>query len=312
MEPLEPIAVEVPTVKMSIGVNKSPLAGKEGKLLTTRVIRDRLFRELDRNVALKVAETDSADVFEVSGRGQLHLTVLIETMRREGFELEIGPPTVIERKIDGKVCEPFEEVEVRVKEDYVGSVVDMFNLRKGELKDMGKEEMGGEGLSVIKYLIPTRGMLGVRSALMSATRGTALVDSTFHGYYPKISGAINGKEKGSLLAFSDGEANSHGIGSAQERGNMFIKPKDLVYKDMIVGVHQRPGDLAVNICKMKQLTNMRASGKDDSVGLVTPLELTLDGAVEYLSADEILEVTPTLLRMAKNPKMAKQKGRGGR
>ncbi|GMI19035.1 hypothetical protein TeGR_g1750 [Tetraparma gracilis] len=193
---------------MAFGVNKSPLAGKEGKFLTSRMIRDRLYKELDRNVALKVSETDSADVYEVSGRGQLHLTVLIETMRREGFELEIGPPTVIEQEIDGKMCEPFETVEVRVKEDYVGSVVDMFNNRKGELQDMGIEEGGGEGLSLIKYLIPTRGMLGVRSALMSATRGTALIDSIFDSYRPRITGAMGAKEKGSLLAFSDGEANT--------------------------------------------------------------------------------------------------------
>ena len=310
-EPLTPIAIETPTVRMSFGVNKSPLAGKEGKFLTSRMIRDRLFKELDRNVALKVAETDSADVYEVSGRGQLHLTVLIESMRREGFELEIGPPTVIERSdiegFEGKVCEPFEVVEVRVKEEYVGSVVDMFNSRKGELMDMGIEEGGGEGLSLVKYLIPTRGMLGVRSALLSATRGTALIDSMFDSYKPKIAGAMSDKEKGSLLAFSDGDANTHGIQGAQDRGSMFISPNDPVYKDMIVGVHQRPGDLGVNVCKMKALTNMRSAGKDNYVGMVPPLELTLDGAVEYLSFDEILEVTPGCLRMAKNPKMDKKK-----
>lgn len=203
-EPLPPIAVEQPTVRMTIGVNKSPLAGREGKFLTSRMIRDRLFKELDRNVALQVAETDSADRYEVSGRGQLHLTVLIETMRREGFELEVGPPTVIykENQETGKMEEPWEAVEVRVPEEYVGGVIDLLNQRKGELQDMGLEE--GEGLTVIKYLVPTRGMLGLRSSLLTATRGTAIIDSVFDSYRPKIAGEIQGRDKGSLLAFADG------------------------------------------------------------------------------------------------------------
>lgn len=205
-EPLPPIAVEQPTVRMTIGVNKSPLAGRDGKFLTSRMIRDRLFKELDRNVALQVAETDSADRYEVSGRGQLHLTVLIETMRREGFELEVGPPTVIYKKNEetGQVEEPWESVEVRVPEEYVGGVIDILNTRKGELQDMGLEE--GEGLSVIKYLVPTRGMLGLRSALLTATRGTAIIDSVFDSYRPRIAGEIQGRDKGSLLAFADGPA----------------------------------------------------------------------------------------------------------
>lgn len=203
-DPLPPIAVEQPTVRMTIGVNKSPLAGREGKFLTSRMIRDRLFKELDRNVALQVAETDSADRYEVSGRGQLHLTVLIETMRREGFELEVGPPTVIykENPETGKTEEPWESVEVRVPEEHVGGVIDLLNQRKGELQDMGLEE--GEGFNVIKYLVPTRGMLGLRSALLTATRGTAIIDSVFDSYRPKIPGDIQGRDKGSLLAFADG------------------------------------------------------------------------------------------------------------
>lgn len=261
--------------------------------------RDRLFKELDRNVALKVAETDSADRYEVSGRGQLHLTVLVETMRREGFELEIGPPSVIVKEIDGKKHEPVEKVEVRVPEEYSGAVIDMFNNRKGELLNMGLDE-GDGGFSIIEYRIPTRGMIGIRSALLTATRGTAIIDSLFDSYQP-VAGEIGGSEKGSLLAFSDGSANTFGIQGAQDRGNMFVSPNDEVYKGMIVGVHQRPGDLEVNICKTKALTNMRSAGKDNYVGIVPPLELTLDGAVEYLSSDEILEVTPTKMRMAKNP-----------
>jgi GTP-binding protein len=232
-EPLEPIAVEQPTVRMTIGVNKSPLAGREGKFLTSRMIRDRLFKELDRNVALRVAETDSADRFEVSGRGQLHLTVLIESMRREGFELEIGPPTVIfkENPDTKKMEEPWESVEVRVPEEYLGAVVDLLNVRKGEMMDMGLEE--GEGMNIVKYLVPTRGMLGLRSALLSATRGTALIDSIFDSYRPKISGDIQARDKGSLLAFADGPATTFGIEGAQTRGNMFVGVGDDVYKGMM-------------------------------------------------------------------------------
>lgn len=303
-DPLPPIAVEQPTVRMTIGVNKSPLAGREGKFLTSRMIRDRLFKELDRNVALQVEETESADRYTVSGRGQLHLTVLIETMRREGFELEVGPPTVIYivNEETGKEEEPWESVEVRVPEEYVGGVVDLFNIRKGELLDMGLEE--GEGMSVIKYLVPTRGMLGLRSSLLTATRGTAIIDSVFDSYRPKITGEIQGRDKGSLLAFSDGVVTSHGLEGAQDRGKLFINPSEDVYKGMIVGIHQRPGDLEVNICKLKQLTNMRSANKGITVGLAGVVDMSMDQCVEYIAADEILEVTPTKFRMSKNPSMA--------
>lgn len=261
-EPLPPIAVEKPTVRMTLGVNKSPLSGREGKFLTSRMIRDRLFKELDRNVALKVDETESADRYMVSGRGQLHLTVLIENMRREGFELEVGPPTVIYQQNEetGELEEPWESVEVRVPEQYVGGCVDIFNQRKGELVDMGLDD-SGEGLSLVKYLVPTRGMLGLRSSLLTATRGNAIIDSVFDSYRPKIKGEIQAREKGSLLAFADGTVTSFGLEGAQERGKMMAKPGDEVYKGMIVGIHQRPGDLEVNVCKTKQLTNMRSANK---------------------------------------------------
>jgi GTP-binding protein len=305
--PLEPIAVEQPTVRMTIGVNKSPLAGREGKLLTSRMIRDRLFKELDRNVALRVEETESSDRYEVSGRGQLHLTVLIENMRREGFELEVGPPTVIykENAETGKMEEPWESVEVRVPEEYMGAVVDLLNMRKGELQDMGLEE--GEGLSVVKYLVPTRGMLGLRSALLSSTRGTAIIDSVFDSYRPKIQGDIQARDKGSLLAFADGGATTFGIEGAQNRGQMIVSVGEDVYKGMIVGIHQRPGDLEVNICKTKALNNIRSATKEMKTGVVPPIDMSLDACVEYLAADEILEVTPSLFRMAKNPDMDKKK-----
>jgi GTP-binding protein len=310
-EPLEPIAIEQPTVRMTIGVNKSPLAGREGKFLTSRMIRDRLFKELDRNVALQVAETDSADRYEVSGRGQLHLTVLIETMRREGFELEIGPATVIYKMNEetGKEEEPWESVEVRVPEEYMGSVVDLLNLRKGELLDMGIED-GAEGMSVCKYLVPTRGMLGLRSALLSSTRGTALIDSVFDSYRPKIKGDIQARDKGSLLAFADGPTTTFGIEGAQNRGQMFVGVGEDVYKGMIVGVHQRPGDLEVNVCKTKALNNIRSATKEMKTGVIAPIEMTLDSCVEYLAPDEILEVTPSLFRMSKNPAMDKKKNKG--
>lgn len=297
--PLPPIAVEEPTVRMSIGVNKSPLAGREGKLLQSRAIRDRLLKELDRNVALRVSETDSADTYEVCGRGQLHLTVLIENMRREGFELMIGPPSVIERDVDGKKCEPFELVDVTVPNEYSGSVVDILNKRKGEMQEMGPSE-GSEGMTRVKYLVPTRGMIGVRSALLTATRGTVVLDTIFDSYRPSA-GKIEQREKGSLLAFEQGVSNPFGISSAQDRGRMFIEPKEEVFQDMIVGVHQRPGDLQINVCKTKALTNMRASGSDDNLKIVPPLELNLDIAVEYIQEDELVEVTPSKVRMLKHP-----------
>lgn len=308
-DPLPPIAVEQPTVRMTLGVNKSPLAGREGKFLTSRMIRDRLFKELDRNVALQVSETDSADKYEVSGRGQLHLTVLIETMRREGFELEVGPPSVIKlmNEETGQLEEPWEAVEIRVPEEYMGSVVDLFNQRKGELQDMGIE--AGEGLSVVKYLVPTRGMLGVRSAILSATRGTAIIESIFDSYRPQVKGEIDGRDKGSLLSFSDGTVTTHGLVGAQDRGRLMCNPGDDVYKGMIIGIHQRPGDLEVNVCKTKQLTNMRSANKDISTTVQGVVDMSLDASVEYLAADEILEVTPTKFRMAKNPDMAGKKNK---
>jgi len=310
-EPLPPIAVELPTVRMTFGVNKSPLAGREGKFLTSRMIRDRLFKELDRNVALQVEETESADKYAVSGRGQLHLTVLIETMRREGFELEVGPPVVIykENEETGEIEEPWESVEVRVPEEYCGSVIDLFNNRMGELQDMGLDD-NGDSLSVVKYLVPTRGMLGLRSAMLTATRGTAIIDAVFDSYRPKLKADINNRDKGSLLAFEDGPVTSFGCENAQDRGTLFVKSGDDVYQNMIIGIHQRPNDLAVNVCKTKALTNMRSATKGITVGITAPVDMSLDACVEYIASDEILEITPSLFRMAKNPDMlSKRKAR---
>jgi GTP-binding protein len=227
----------------------------------------------------------------------------------EGFELEVGPPTVI-IQIDenGKKFEPWEAVEVRVPEEYVGAVIDLLNTRKGELQDMGIEDGDGT-MSIIKYLVPTRGMLGIRSALLTATRGTAIIDSVFDEYKPLIPLDIQGREKGSLLAFSDGVVTSFGCEGAQDRGKLFCESGDEVYKGMIVGIHQRPGDLEVNVCKMKALTNMRSANKGITIGIVPPIDMSLDACVEYLAADEILELTPTMMRMAKNPNMAKKGGK---
>jgi GTP-binding protein len=296
-QPLPCLEVEEPTVSMSFAVNKSPLAGREGDKLTSRVIRDRLMKELDRNVALQVEPQDSGDAFTVSGRGPLHLTVLIETMRREGFELEIGPPEVIIKTgDDGKKQEPYDAVEVQVPDEYASNVVDLLNRRKGEMQDMGKTDVGD--YTYVKYLLPTRGSIGLRTNLLSATRGTAVIDSNFDSYRA-FAVDIEARDKGSLLAFEDGEATSHGLLGAQDRGQLFATPKTAVYKDMVVGVHQRPGDLRVNVCKQKQLTNMRSATKGIVEGLSPPLELTLDSAVEYISEEELVEVTPESIRMAK-------------
>ena len=277
---------------------------------------------MEKNVALKVYETESADTYEVCGRGQLHLTVLIENMRREGFELLVGPPSVIEKVVDGVKCEPFEMVDITVPNDFSSNVVDILNKRRGEMVEMGPAE-GSDGQTTVKYLIPTRGMIGVRSQLLTATKGTMIMDTIFDSYRP-YAGLISQRERGSLLSFESGRlifcpvyctttfyyssivlnlgvANTYGITAAQERGRLFVNPKDEVFEDMIIGVHQRPGDLALNVCRTKQLTNMRASGSDDTVKLTPPLELNLDIAVEYIQDDELVEVTPSKVRMLKHP-----------
>lgn len=305
-QPMVPIAVEEPTVRMTFGVNKSPLAGREGKFLTTRMIRDRLMKELDRNVALRVDETASSDVYEVSGRGQLHLTVLIENMRREGFELLVGPPTVITKTVDGKTHEPFENVEVQVPDEYTGAVVDLLSRRKGEMLNMSPVDGGDSRMTNIEYLVPTRGMIGLRNSMLTATRGTAVMDTIFDSYKP-YAGDIEARDKGSLVAHENGVATPFGIVGAQGRGVMMVSPKDEIYRDMIIGMHQRPGDLRVNICKAKALNNIRSATKSISEGIQASMEVNLDMAVEYIQADELVEVTPSKIRMTKNAQMAGKK-----
>jgi GTP-binding protein len=275
-EPLPTITVEEPTVRMTFSVNGSPFAGKE--------------------------PGETADSFIVCGRGALHITILIENMRREGFEFCIGPPQVIFKEDDaGKKLEPFEEAVVEVGEEYNGSVVELLANRKGEMLDLVTND---KGMTTIKYKVPTRGLLGVRNAILTATRGTAVLNTIFDGYYP-YAGEIQQRDNGSLIAFETGQATSYALFSAQERGIMFIKPGVEVYEGMVVGIHQRSGDLKVNVAKRKAATNVR-SNKDATVVLNEPKNLSLDDCVEYIGADELVEVTPLSVRILKNPKMDKK------
>jgi GTP-binding protein len=305
-QPLPPLEVEKPTMSITMGVNKSPFGGRSGKLLTSRNIRDRLNKELETNVALRVEDTDDADTFNVYGRGLLHLTVLIETMRREGFEVMVGCPQVLYKDIDGKKSEPFETIDVEVPEESSGAVIDMLSQRKGSMLEMGSAN--SDGMITVLYEMPTRTMVGVKSNMLSATKGMAVMTSTFAGYRP-YAGDYGGRDRGNMLSHETGTANSYGLTNAQARGVLFPSPGEEVYEDQIIGINSRPGDLKVNICRTKQLTNMRAAGKDDNAGLTPPKIVTLEEAVEYILNDEYVEVTPDAIRMGKRPKV-KGPGRG--
>jgi GTP-binding protein len=299
-QPLDPIEVEQPTMSITMGVNKSPFAGKSGaKLLTGRNIRDRLAKELEVNVAMRVSDTDDGDTVLVSGRGLLHLTVLIETMRREGFELMIGPPTVIEKEMDGERMEPFELVDIDLPEEYSGSAISLLNERKGTMLEMGS--VTSEGQVSVSYEIPARGMSGVKSKLLSASRGLAVMSSSFLGYKP-YAGDFGGRDRGNLLSFETGTATPFSIMKTQDRGAFFTSPGDEVYEDQIVGIHAKGNDLKVNICKAKQLTNMRSAGADEKSTCTAPMQLTLEDAVEYVQQGEFVEVTPDAIRMGMHPK----------
>ncbi|CAI5504014.1 unnamed protein product [Closterium sp. Naga37s-1] len=307
---LPTISVEEPTVKMSFSVNVSPFAGREGKFVTSRNLRDRLMRELERNLAMKVEDGESADTFLVSGRGTLHITILIENMRREGYEFMVGPPRVINKEENGKTLEPYEEAVVEVPEEYVGAVVDMLGTRKGQMLDL---QASSSGTTVVKYRVPTRGLLGLRNAMLTATRGTAVINTIFDSYGP-WAGDMSTREQGSLVSFDMGPTTSYALFSCQERGQLLLGPGVEVYKGMIIGLHQRPGDLDLNACKRKAATNVR-SNKDATdllvafflaVVLAAPLEFSLDDCVEYIQEDELVEVTPLSVRMLKNPRMGKK------
>ncbi len=295
-EALPPITVEEPTVRMTFGVNTSPLAGREGTYVTSRKLRERLFAETGRDVALRVAETDSPDVFLVSGRGELHLGILIETMRREGYELQASKPEVIFYEEHGFKLEPMELVEIEVLSDYQGVVVEMLGRRRGQMRDMHYSDDGNIHYS---YIVPTRGLLGFRQQFLTATRGQGIMNSLFAGYEP-LAGEIDTRESGSLIASESGVATSYGLHAAQERGQLFISPGQEVYAGMIVGQHIRDSDLEVNVCREKHLTNMRNSrGAEDALRLEPPRNLSLDDAIEYLSDDELVEVTPGGWRLRK-------------
>ena len=288
------IDIEHPTVKMTFAVNSSPFAGREGQYCTSRNIRERLFKELDTDVALRVEQGGGADEFIVSGRGELHLAILIERMRREGFELQVSRPEVIMHEIDGVVCEPMEDVWIDVPEEYVGVVIENMGNRKGELKNMHVDN----GHASFHFVFPTRGLIGYRNEFMTQTRGMGIMDTLFKDYEPQISDFVSAPH-GSLIAFEAGVSNSYGMINAQERGVLFIKPGEEVYTGQIVGQNAKSEDLEVNICKEKRLSNMRSKGDGVSEGLNTPREMGLENALEYIGDDEFVEVTPKSVRMRK-------------
>ncbi|WP_026731599.1 translational GTPase TypA [Fischerella sp. PCC 9605] len=292
------IKVDEPTLQMTFWVNDSPFAGQEGKLVTSRQVRDRLFRELETNVALRVEETDSPDKFLVSGRGELHLGILIETMRREGYEFQVSQPQVIYREVNGQPCEPYELLVLDVPEDGVGSCIERLGQRKGEMQDM---QVGGNGRTQLEFVIPARGLIGFRGEFMRMTRGEGIMNHSFLDYRP-ITGDIEARNKGVLIAFEEGVSTFYAMKNAEDRGVFFITPGTKVYKGMIVGEHNRPQDLELNVCKTKQLTNHRASSGEELVQLQAPVDMSLERALEYIGPDELVEVTPQSIRLRKMAK----------
>ena len=299
------IHVEKPTVRMEFAVNASPFAGREGRWGTSRNLRERLFNELRTNVALRVEETDTADRFRVSGRGELHLAILIETMRREGYELQVSRPEVILRQQDGETLEPFEEVYIETTPEALGVVVEMLGARRGQMLDMQDSATSAVRL---RYLVPTRGLLGFRHHFLTATRGAGFMHSVVHGYLP-MAGGLPGRSAGSLVAWEAGTTTSYGLKSVEERGTLFLGPGVEVYEGMVVGEHQRPGDLVVNVCKKRHVTNVRSSFREIDERLTPPRELSLDQAIEHLKDDELLEVTPRSLRIRKRILDSRTRGR---
>ncbi len=307
-DPLPFTKISEPTVEMTFSVNDSPFAGKEGKFVTSRQLRDRLMRELLRDVSLRVTETESTDAFRVAGRGEMHLSILIENMRREGYELGVSTPRVLYQEIDGKRYEPIEEVIIDVPEECVGSVMEKLGTRKAEMQDMHPQG----GRTRITFLIPSRGLFGYKSEFLTDTKGEGIMNSVFHGYEP-YKGDIPRRNTGSLVSFETGEAVTYGLYNAQERGALFIGAGTPVYEGMIVGASPKTEDLVVNVCKRKHLTNTRASGSDDALRLVPPRNLSLEDCLEFLADDELLEVTPKSLRIRKeilsNQLRAKQRNK---
>ncbi len=306
---MTPLSVDEPTLSMTFRVNNGPFAGQDGKFVTSRNISDRLDQELIHNVALKVEPGESGDRFKVSGRGELHLSVLIESMRREGFELCVGRPEVVIREIDGKMCEPYEALTVDVPEDSQGTVMEALGVRKGELKDMVPD---GRGRVRLDYKIPTRGLIGFRTEFLTATQGNGLMYNVFDSYGPKLDVVIGQRSKGVLISNGTGKALSFSIYNLQERGKMFLEHGDEVYEGMLVGIHARDNDLVVNPLKGKQLTNVRASGTDEALTLVKPIQMTLEQALEFIDDDELVEVTPNHIRTRKKMLTENERKRNSR
>jgi GTP-binding protein len=289
------IKVDEPTLQMTFSVNDSPFAGQEGNFVTSRQVRDRLMRELETNVALRVEETDSPDKFLVSGRGELHLGILIETMRREGYEFQVSQPQVIYREVSGQPCEPYECLVLDVPEEGVGSCIERLGQRRGEMQDM---QVGSNGRTQLEFIIPARGLVGFRGEFMRMTRGEGIMNHSFLDYRP-LSGEIEARRNGVLISFEEGVATFYAMRNAEDRGVFFITPSTKVYKGMIVGEHNRQQDLELNICKTKQLTNHRAASGDELVQLQAPVDMSLERALEYIGPDELVEVTPKSIRLRK-------------
>ena len=302
------VNIDEPTVTMTFSVNNGPFAGREGEFVTSRHIRDRLFKELERNVSLRVKEGETPDSFEVSGRGELHLSVLIETMRREGFELLVSRPKVIIKEIDGIKCEPIETLVVNIPDDSVGTVIEKLGRRKGEMVNMEPAE---EGHTKIEFSIPARGLIGYRTEFLTDTKGEGTMATMFKGYEP-FKGDVVARTRGTIVAFEAGKSITYGLYNAQEKGDLFIGPGVEVYEGMIVGLNSRGEDLAVNVCKEKHLTNTRASGSDDALRLVPPIQMSLEKAIEFIQDDELVEVTPKSIRLRKKILNNKERERAAR
>ncbi|GGX89066.1 translational GTPase TypA [Vogesella alkaliphila] len=289
------LGVDEPTLTMDFMVNSSPLAGTEGKFVTSRQIRDRLTKELLTNVALRVEDTEDSDVFRVSGRGELHLTILLETMRREGFEIAVAKPRVVYKEINGEKCEPYENLTIDLEDNHQGGVMEEIGRRRGELTNM---ESDGMGRTRLEYHIPARGLIGFQSDFMTMTRGTGLMSHVFDDYAP-VKADMPGRHNGVLISQENGEAVAYALWKLEDRGRMFVSPGDKLYEGMIIGIHSRDNDLVVNPVKGKQLTNVRASGTDEAVRLTTPIKMTLESAVEFIDDDELVEITPKSIRIRK-------------